>query len=131
MVDQSRFQWLDLPPEQLPQKQVEELIQKNLESLRLVARAARCKQCNWPEWKPGMNPPDTMGYRNLGFLIRLWARLEIVRGQYDSALLSMQTGLGMARHVGQGPTTTQAMVGTIAASDPDTGDTLTYAITEP
>jgi len=104
-------EWLDLPPEQLPQKQVEELIQKNLESLRLVARAARCKQCNWPEWKPGMNLPDTKGYRDLGFLIRLWVRLEIVRGQYDSALLAMQTGFGMARHVGQGPLTIQAMVG--------------------
>jgi len=105
------YEWLDLPPEQLPQKQVEELIQKNIESLRLVARAARCKRCNWPKWKPGTNPQETSGYRHMGFLIRLWTRLEIVRGQYDSALLAMQTGFGMARHVGQGPTTVQAMVG--------------------
>ena len=104
--------WLALPPEQLPQKQVEEMIQENLESLRLVAQAARCKQCNWPKWKPGTNQPDQTIYRNLAFVISLWARLEIVREQYDSALLSMQTGFGMARHIGQGPTTTQAMVGT-------------------
>jgi hypothetical protein len=104
--------WVALPPGQLPQKQVEELIQRNIESLRLVARAARCKQCNWPKWKPGANPPDQSGYRNLGFLINLWARLEIVRRQYDSSLVAMQTGFGMARHVGQGPTTMQAMVGT-------------------
>lgn len=106
------YEWLELPPEELPLKQVEEVIQKNLESLRLAARAARCKQCNWPEWKPGTNPPDQSGYRNLAFLISLWARMEIVRGQYDSALLAMQTGFGMARHVGQGPTTIQALVGT-------------------
>jgi len=104
--------WLALPPGQLPQQQVEELIQRNIESLRLVARAARCKQSNWPKWKPGTNPPDQSGYRRLAFLIELWARLEIVRGQYDSALLAMQTGFGMARHVGQGTTTVQAMVGT-------------------
>lgn len=106
------YEWLELPPEQLPQKQVEEAIQENLESLRLVARAARCKQCNWPKSTPDAIMAATSGYRNLGFLIRLWARLEIVRGQYDSALPAMQTGFGMARHVGQGPTTTQAMVGT-------------------
>ncbi|MHC4355866.1 MAG: hypothetical protein ACYS0H_24455, partial [Planctomycetota bacterium] len=106
------YEWLKLPPEELPQEQVEEAIQKNLESLRLVAQAVRCKQCNWPKWKPGMNLPDQTIYRSLAFVISLQARLEIVRGQYDSALLTMQTGFGMARHVGQGPTTMQAMVGT-------------------
>ena len=104
-------EWLKLPAEQLPQKQVEETIQKHMESLRLVARAARCKQCNWPKWKPGTMPPDQREYRSLLFLLELWARLEIVRGDYNGALLTMQTGFGMARHVGQGPTTTQAMVG--------------------
>ncbi|UCF15993.1 MAG: hypothetical protein JSW59_00755 [Phycisphaerales bacterium] len=105
-------EWLALPPEQLPQEQVEATIQKNLASLRLLARAARCKQCNWPKSTPGTAVAATSGYRNLGFLVRLWMRLEIVRGQYDSALLAMQTGFGMARHVGQGPTTIQALVGT-------------------
>jgi len=104
--------WLQLPAEQLPQKQVEEVIQKHIESLRLVARAARCKQCNWPKWKPGTMPPDLSEYRSLSFLLELWARLEIVSGQYDGALLAMQTAFGMARHLGQAPTCTQAMVGT-------------------
>jgi hypothetical protein len=104
-------QWLALPPEQLPQEQAEAMIQNNLESLKLVARAARCKRCNWPKWKPGTNPPDQSGYRKLAFLIKLWARLEIARGQHDSALLAMQTGFGMARHIGEGPTTIQALVG--------------------
>jgi hypothetical protein len=104
-------EWLDLPPEQLPQKQVEELIQRNIETLRLVARAARYKQCNWPESDPSTTVAAMSGYRKLSFLVTLWTRLEIVRGQYDSALLAMQTGFGMARHVGRGPTTMQALVG--------------------
>ncbi len=106
------YKWLKLPPEQLPRKQVEEMIQKNAESLKLAARAARCKQCNWPKWKPGTNPPDQSGYRNMAFLMSLRARLEILSGRCDSALLTMQTVFGMARHVGQGPTATQAMVAT-------------------
>jgi len=104
--------WLDLPPEQLPQEQAEAMIQKNLESLKLLARAARCRRCNWPKWRPGTNPPVMSGHRKLAFLVELWARLEISRGQHDSALLAMQTGLGMAKHIGDGPTAIQALVGT-------------------
>jgi hypothetical protein len=110
--DKQVREWLKLPPEQLPQKQVEEMIQKHIESLKLLARAARCKQCNWPKWKPGTMPPDLPEYRSLAFLLELWARLEIVRGGYDGALLAMQTGFGMARHLGQALTCTQGLVGT-------------------
>jgi len=110
--DKKIQEWLQLPPEQLPANQVEKVIQKHTESLRLVAQAARCKQCNWPKWKPGTMPPDQTEYRSLAFLLELWARLEIVRGGYDGALLAMQTGFGMARHIAQAPTSVQAMVGT-------------------
>lgn len=104
------WEWLELPAEQLPLKQVEEAIQRHMESLRLTARAARCKECIWPEWKPGTTPPDTSGYRSLTFLLRLWARWEIVRGGYDGALLAMQTAFAMGRHLGQAPTNVQAQV---------------------
>jgi tetratricopeptide (TPR) repeat protein len=104
--------WLQLPAEQLPQKQVEEVMQKHAESLKLLAQAARCKRCNWPKWKPGTMPPDLSEYRGLSFLLELRARSEIVRGAYDEALLTMQTAFGLARHLGQAPTCTQAMVGT-------------------
>ena len=110
--DQQIREWLQLPPEQLPTKQVVETIQKHMESLELVSQATRCEQCNWPKWKPGTMPPDQTEYRNLAFLLALWARLEIVRGEYDRALLVMQTGFGMARHLAQAPTCIQAMVGT-------------------
>jgi len=107
--------WMDLPLEQFPQEQAEAVIQKYIESLRLVARASRCKNCNWPEWKPGMEVPNLSGYRDIAFVIRLWARLEISRGQYESALAAMQTAFGTARHLGQAPTTTQTTAGVVVA----------------
>jgi len=100
-------EWLKLPAEQLPQQQAEAALQKCMESLKLVARAVRCRECNWPEWKPGETPPDPSGYRNLSYIIRLWARLETARGGYDGALLAIQTGFGMARHLGQAPISLQ------------------------
>jgi len=104
-------EWLWLKAEQLPQQQAEEVLQKCLEPLKLLVRAARCKECNWPEWKPGSQPRVLTEYRKLAYIIELWARLEISRGGYKGAAIAMRTGFGMARHLGQGPTIIQGLVG--------------------
>lgn len=100
-------EWLSLPIEQFPQEAAEQVIQQHLESLRLVAKGIRCKGCNWPEWKPEDGPPD-MGYRDIAFVMRLWARLEICRGRHKNATVAMQTAFGMAHHLGQAPMIFQA-----------------------
>lgn len=112
--DQMR-EWLKLPPEQLPQQQAEEMVQKYLESLKLVVQATKCKQCNWPDWKPGTQVANLNEYRELGFVLQLWARLEISRGGYQGALLAMQAGFAMARQLGEAPTTAQALLGVAVA----------------
>ena len=103
--------WLILPLKELPQEQADKVIQQCMDSLKLVTRAARCNECNWPEWNPDADTPGLKGYRHLAFVIRLWARLEISRGQYDGAFVAMQTGFGMAKHLGQAPTINQGLVG--------------------
>ena len=102
--------WRNLPIEQFPQDAAEQVIQNHLESLRLVVKGTRCKECNWPKWKPGNDPPD-MRYRDIASVMQLWARLEICRGQYQNATIAMQTAFGMAKHLGQAPTIIQALVG--------------------
>jgi hypothetical protein len=104
-------EWLNLPVAQFPRQQAEEMLQKYLEPLKLVVRAARCKDCNWPQWKPGDEPVDLSGYRKLAFILELWARLEISQGGYEGAIIAMRTGFGMARHLGQAPTIVQGLVG--------------------
>ena len=104
-------EWLKLPVEQFPQQQAEETLQKYLEPLKLAVRAARCKECNWPEWKPGDKSMDLNGYRKLAFILELWARLEISRGGYEGATIAMRTGFGMARDLGQAPMIVQGLVG--------------------
>ena len=109
--DQIR-EWLKLPPEQLPQQQAEEMVQKYLESLKLIVQATKCRQCNWPDWKPGTEVANLDEYRELAFVIRLWARLEISRGGHEGALLAMQAGFAMARDLGQAPISLQVQVAT-------------------
>ncbi|HUV62667.1 MAG TPA: hypothetical protein VMW24_02155 [Sedimentisphaerales bacterium] len=113
--DQIR-EWLKLPPEQLPQQQAEEMVQNYQDSLRLVVQATKCKQCNWPDWKPGTEIANLNEYRELAFVIQLWARLEISRGGHDGALLAMQAGFAMAKQLGEGPTIMQGLVGIAVAA---------------
>jgi hypothetical protein len=108
--DQIR-EWLDLPPEELPQQQAEEMVQKCVESLKLVVQATKCKQCKWPDWQPDDGGPDLSWCKRLTFAIGLWARLEISRGEYKGALAAIQTGFGMARHIAEGPTIMHGLVG--------------------
>jgi len=105
-------QWVEMPIDQLPLDQVEQVVAQHLESLRAVAKAVKCRQCNWPEWKPGIEISNLTEYRRLAFVIRLWARLEIAEDGYEGAVLALQTGFGMARHLGQAPTIIQVLVGT-------------------
>ncbi len=104
-------EWLKLPVEQLPQEQAEETLQKYLESLKLAVRATRCRECNWPEWKPGDQIENLTEYRKLAFILELWARLEISRGGYQGATIAMRMAFGIARDLGQAPTIIQVLVG--------------------
>jgi hypothetical protein len=104
-------EWLKLPIEQFPQQQAEETLQKYMEPLKLMVRATRCKECNWPQWKPGDQTVNLTGYRKLAFIIELWARLEISSRGYEGAAIALRTGFSMARHLGQGPTIIQGLVG--------------------
>jgi hypothetical protein len=103
--------WLKLPIRQFPQQQAEETLQKYLEPLKLMARAARCKECNWPQVKPGDSLGDLSSFRKLAYILELWARLEISQGGYEGAIIAMRTDFGMARHLGQAPTIVQGLVG--------------------
>ena len=75
-------EWLRLPAEQLPQQQAEATVQKCMESLRLIARAARCKDspnlyralANLP--KPLVNiekaiEKDLENLKDYNFLVRM------------------------------------------------------------
>jgi len=104
-------EWLNLPVAQFPRQQAEETLQNYLEPLKLVVRAARCRDCNWPKWKPGDESLDLSGYRKLAFILELWARLEISQGGYEGAIIAMRTGFGMARDLGQAPMIVQGLVG--------------------
>lgn len=103
---------LDVPLNLLPVRRVQQALQHYAESLRHAASAARCRQSNWPQWKPEIPVPYREEYRRLVFAIRMQIKLEIVNDRYEEAILAFQTGFGMAKHLGHAPAIVQVMIGT-------------------
>jgi hypothetical protein len=90
--------------------------------LKEVDRAARRPYCDWELTErfraDGVNTvlPDVQAMRLLGNLIRFRAKLELKAGKFDDAAVSLQTGFAMGRHVADGPTLIQGLVGVAVAT---------------
>jgi prepilin-type processing-associated H-X9-DG protein len=102
--------WRKTPPGELPVKQVRAELKRFEPSLKLAEQAARCSKCQWPAVQIGSMPLDR--YRMIAQALALQARLDIAQKKYDNAIHTMQTGLGMGRHIADGPTLIHGLVGT-------------------
>ncbi len=109
-------QWLGAPLSELPQADVQAVLQQAKTSLELASHGARCRRCDWPPFQPGTMPANLSEYRDLALLLCLQARLQIAQKRYDDAITTIQAGLAMARHVGESPTVVQGMVGVAIAA---------------
>jgi hypothetical protein len=109
-------EWTRVPLRELPQDRVQAFLQQAQSALQSIAKAATCKNCNWPPFQAGAMPANLTEHRNLAYIVCVKARLEIARKQYDAAIATMQTNLAMARHIGEAPSIMQGMVGAAVAS---------------
>ncbi len=94
----------------------------DFKALREVDRAARRAYCEWEltdrlkEDGIFLLIPDIQGMREFATFLTLRARLEMAEGRLDRALNTLRTGFAMARHVGDGTTLIQALVGIAVAT---------------
>jgi hypothetical protein len=82
-----------------------------------IDQAARRDFCDW-EMLPrlrkdgiGTLMADVQSMRTYAYLLQVRARLELLEGKYDKALYTYQTLLAMSRHIAEGPTAVNALVG--------------------
>jgi hypothetical protein len=101
--------WLTQPLATLPREAVRKRLESYANSLREVELGARREFCDWEFQRrdEGFNLllMDMQETRALGRLLALKTRLEIAEGRIDSAIHWLQTGLALARHVGQNSST--------------------------
>jgi len=92
-------EWRKTPPDQLPQKQVQAILEQFKPSLELLEQAAKCKRCDWTEdLLQNLTP-----YRNMAFLLSLQIHFEIARGRYENAIDNMGTGFALAKNISKEP----------------------------
>jgi hypothetical protein len=84
--------------------------------------AARCETCDWQMLErvradgPLTAVPDLMSMRNLGKLNAARARSAIHRGDFETAIHSLQSGFALSKHVGEAPVLINAFVGSSIAN---------------
>jgi hypothetical protein len=104
-------QWIHEPLNKLPQEQAQAMLLQFKSTLELVQKAAKCKQCNWPDIESGEMPGNLGDYRHIADVLTLQVRLQIAQGKYDRAIDTFQTGFAMSRHLAEDSTLIQGLVG--------------------
>jgi DNA-binding FrmR family transcriptional regulator len=85
--------------------------------LKELDLAARRSYCDWEladrarQEGFSMLLPDVQSMRTNGTLLQLRARVEIAEGRFDDAVWTLQTGFGVARHMGEAPILINDLVG--------------------
>jgi hypothetical protein len=93
----------------------------DFKALREVDRAARRAYCDWElterlkEDGIYLLIPDVQAMREFAQFLTVRARLEMADGHLDRALHTLRTGFALARHVGDGVTLIQSLVGVAVA----------------
>lgn len=109
--------WCKVPAKNLPRAQVKATLKRFKPTLELMEKATRCESCRWPPVDPGSVPMmDLSDFRKLARILALKVRFHISQGQYDEAIHDLGTGLAMARHIAEGPTLVESLVGTAVAA---------------
>ncbi|MBN1764598.1 MAG: hypothetical protein JW860_05020 [Sedimentisphaerales bacterium] len=112
--------WQDMASDQLPHKEVQDVLDKFDKSFHYIELAAHRESCDWqyPVREEGfsMLMPALGQFRNLSRALCLKAHMQIINGQYDEALLTLQNGMTMSLQVGKGSTLIQNLVGIAMAA---------------
>ena len=114
-TDDRVYDLVQLPPGEMPRDEARRILDRAASSLREVDLGAGRELCDWgfggrPEGVD-LLLPEIQESRRLARLVDLRARLAIAEGRLDDAWSSIRVGMTLARHVADGPTLVQGIVG--------------------
>jgi hypothetical protein len=102
--------WVQLPPGQLPLDEARKFIDQQRGRLEQLAFGARRQACQWSytlreqsENAVELLLPDVQAIRHWQRVLQIKASVEIAEKKYGDAIRTMETGIAMGRHVGEGP----------------------------
>lgn len=107
--------WLACPLGEIPREEARKQLDVYRRALDEVELGARREGCDWEfdrrdeGYKLVMH--DLQETRSLGRLVALQVRIEVLEGHTEKAIHWLKTGLVLGRHVSQGPSVIQALIG--------------------
>jgi hypothetical protein len=109
------------PLEKFPREEAEKVLQTAATALRMAEQASRYDHCYWafePMTIQAMDLPLTeiQALRSLAQLLSLQCRVLLLQRRFDDAARTLQIGLVLGRHTGDGPIMVQNLVGVAIAS---------------
>jgi hypothetical protein len=122
---EKEWQWVSrdaTPLDKLPRKDVAAVLAKHFIALQLADLAALRKHCDWGflpltvQNLPLLPLSDIQSTREMANLLNLRCRLALAEGKFEEARRALSTGLTLARHIGQGDSCIQDLVGIAIAS---------------
>lgn len=114
--------WLAAPLDTLPAAELKGYLSGYAATLRAADAAAMLERYDFQHLARlraegfAMILPEAQQHRELMWLLKLRARVELAEGRFADAHRTLQTGLRMAKDVGEGPTLIQMLVGIAVAS---------------
>ncbi|QEL15046.1 hypothetical protein [Limnoglobus roseus] len=109
-------QWGQLPVEQLSTGKMAAFLQAYDDMLKEVDDAARRGSCDWQTEKLKAQDisrilPSVQGHRELQHILSLKCRMELGEKKFPEAFRTLQTGFQLGKHVGEGSTLIESLVG--------------------
>jgi hypothetical protein len=109
--------WLSLPLAELPLEEMPAKLDAFQGMLTVLDEAARRRQCDWQlsDRPEGIRLllPEVQKSRNVSRIVAVRARYRLATGHFPEAVQSLQTGYALGRHLAQGPTLIQVLVGLV------------------
>ena len=117
--------WMNEPLSDLPQQDVQAWLERHANTFTELQRAARSRHCDWGMFRDDDTPvnryalliPDQQALRSLSRLLAMKVRLEIVRGQLETAAENIAVGLKMAHDLSQSESAIGGLIGVACANN--------------
>ncbi len=116
-LDDKVQRWKSAKLADLPFEQLKAHLMPYRQMLKELDHAARCSTCNWqqeelygPESIAAILP-TVQSHREAISILALRAKLELAELRYADAVRTLQTGFQLAKHVGEGSTMIESLVG--------------------
>src|SRR5579872_4897748 len=108
--------WNSSPIDKIPLDEADKFLQRMSYQLKQIEFGARRRTAEWNYTLELENPislllPDVQWMRNYAPMLILQSRVAIAKGDFSAAAHHLETGFAFSRHVGDGPTLINRLVG--------------------